>query len=44
MNLPADLRALAVEMKSAQDTARQIEPFTDRIPGLELRLLDEPGT
>jgi 2-keto-4-pentenoate hydratase len=36
MTSPADLHALALEMKSAQDTARQIEPFTARIPGFDL--------
>jgi 2-oxo-3-hexenedioate decarboxylase len=32
----ADLPALAQEMKAAQDTARQIAPFTSRVPGFDL--------
>jgi 2-oxo-3-hexenedioate decarboxylase len=31
-----DLRALAQEMKAAQDSARQVEPFTARLPGFDL--------
>lgn len=31
-----DLRALALEMKSAQDSAYQIEPFTARLPDFDL--------
>lgn len=31
-----DLRALALEMKAAQDSARQIEPFTARLPTFDL--------
>ena len=31
-----DLRALASEMKAAQDSARQIEPFTTRLPSFDL--------
>ncbi len=33
---PADLRAIAQEMKSAQDGVRQVEPFTSRHPGFDL--------
>lgn len=33
---PDDLRAMAREMKSAQDQARQIEPFTSRPGGLDM--------
>ena len=32
-----DLHALAQQMKAAQDSARQIEPFTTRLPGFDLR-------
>ena len=32
-----DLHALAQEMKAAQDAARQVEPFTTRLPGFDLR-------
>jgi 2-oxo-3-hexenedioate decarboxylase len=31
-----DLRALALEMKTAQDSVRQIRPFTDRLPTFDL--------
>lgn len=31
-----DLQAIASEMKAAQDSARQIEPFTARLPGFDL--------
>ena len=31
-----DLRALALEMKAAQDSARQVEPFTTRLPNFDL--------
>lgn len=31
-----DLRALALEMKAAQDTAHQVEPFTTRLPTFDL--------
>jgi 2-keto-4-pentenoate hydratase len=31
-----DLNALASEMKAAQDSARQIVPFTTRLPGFDL--------
>jgi 2-oxo-3-hexenedioate decarboxylase len=33
---PADLLALALEMKSAQDATRQIEPFSARVPDFDL--------
>jgi 2-keto-4-pentenoate hydratase len=31
-----DLRALALEMKAAQDSAHQVEPFTTRLPAFDL--------
>ncbi|MFZ5556167.1 MAG: 2-keto-4-pentenoate hydratase [Pseudomonadota bacterium] len=31
-----DIGALAREMKAAQDEARQVEPFTSRVPGFDL--------
>lgn len=31
-----DLRALALEMKAAQDSTHQITPFTDRLPSFDL--------
>lgn len=31
-----DIRAIALEMKAAQDSARQIEPFTARLPSFDL--------
>lgn len=31
-----DIGALACEMKAAQDEARQVEPFTSRVPGFDL--------
>ncbi len=34
---PDDLRAMARQMKSAQDEARQIEPFTSRSGGFDMR-------
>jgi len=36
MPTPLDLRALALEMKAAQDSAHQIEPFTARLPAFDL--------
>lgn len=36
MSTPLDLRALASEMKAAQDAARQIAPFTARLPDFDL--------
>ncbi len=38
-----DLAAIAREMKSAQDSARQVEPFTARIPGFDLAAAYEVG-
>ena len=32
-----DLHTLAQQVKAAQDSARQIEPFTTRLPGFHLR-------
>lgn len=36
MSTAHDLRALASEMKAAQDAARQIEPFTSSLPNFDL--------
>jgi 2-oxo-3-hexenedioate decarboxylase len=36
MQTGLDLSALAVEMKAAQDSARQIQPFTTRFPAFDL--------
>lgn len=36
-----DLRALALEMKTAQDSARQVVPFTSRLPDFDLPLAYE---
>lgn len=36
MPTPLELRALALEMKTAQDSAHQIEPFTTRLPDFDL--------
>lgn len=36
MRTPLDLRALALEMKAAQDAARQLVPFTTRLPDFDL--------
>jgi len=36
MPVALDLRALASEMKAAQDSARQIEPFTTRLPSFDV--------
>ena len=36
MTHPPELRAIAWQMKAAQDEARQIEPFTSRRPGFDL--------
>jgi 2-keto-4-pentenoate hydratase len=36
MPIPLDLRALALEMKAAQDSAHQVEPFTTRLPAFDL--------
>lgn len=36
MPTPLELRALALEMKSAQDSVRQIAPFTSRLRGFDL--------
>ncbi len=34
--MPLDRRAIALEMKAAQDSAHQIEPFTTRLPTFDL--------
>lgn len=36
MPISLDLRALALQMKMAQDSARQVEPFTARLPDFDL--------
>lgn len=36
MRTPLDLPALALEMKAAQDAARQLVPFTTRLPDFDL--------
>jgi len=36
MRTPLDLHAIALEMKTAQDSAHQIEPFTTRLPDFDL--------
>jgi 2-oxo-3-hexenedioate decarboxylase len=36
MRTPLDLHAFALEMKTAQDSARQVEPFTTRLPAFDL--------
>jgi 2-keto-4-pentenoate hydratase len=36
MQTPFDLRALALEMKAAQDSARQVVPFTTRLSDFDL--------
>ena len=36
MPTPIDLRTLALEMKAAQDSVHQVEPFTTRLPHFDL--------
>jgi len=36
MSIELDIRAIAREMKAAQDLARQVEPFTTRLPNFDL--------
>lgn len=36
MPMPPDLASLAEEMKTAQDSVQQIQPFTDRVRGFDL--------
>lgn len=41
MSTPFDVDALMLEMKAAQESGQQIEPFTTRVPGFDLSVAYE---